>query len=200
MKWDAWKQAESAYGEKDQVAEERYLQLAKDLGWVEGVALVDTSEASSTARSGDGENEDDIWDDEETSKRYKSSGGGMGNTLSTMAAGEEDGRREDSPHQFAISGDTEGLKALLQSHAEIDLNAVDEYVMHQSPHLEQTLRFMQGYTPLHLASDRGHLPVVELLLASNVDLSIKVRHLPVADADEIRLMHGHTGLRRLHRS
>lgn len=96
---------------------------------MEGLVLADTSEASLTARSGDGENEDDIWDDEETSKRYKSSGGGMGNTLSTMAAGEEDGRREDSPHQLAISGDDGGLKALLQSHAEIDLNAVDEYVM-----------------------------------------------------------------------
>ena len=137
-KWDAWKQAESVYGEKGQVAEERYLQLAKDLGWVEGVALADTNEASSAARSGDGENEDDIWDDEETSKRYKSSGGGMGNTLSTMAAGEEEGRREDSPHQFAISGDTEGLKALLQSHAEIDLNAVDEYVIPASLSSSQT--------------------------------------------------------------
>jgi ankyrin repeat protein len=34
---------------------------------------------------------------------------------------------------------------------------------------------VKGYTPLHLAADRGHLEIVKLLLGKGVDKSIKVR-------------------------
>jgi len=36
---------------------------------------------------------------------------------------------------------------------------------------------LKGYTPLHLAADRGHLDVVKLLLSKGVDKSIKVNTL-----------------------
>jgi len=37
----------------------------------------------------------------------------------------------------------------------------------------------KGYTPLHLAADRGHLDVVKLLLSKGVDKSIKVKYTPI---------------------
>ncbi|THH33519.1 hypothetical protein EUX98_g660 [Antrodiella citrinella] len=151
-KWDAWKQTETTYGERDEEAEERYLQLARELGWVEGTQLNDAQKSSDAKPS---EDDEDIWDNEETSEG--SSGGGLGNHVSTMAAADAEDREAETLHGFAMTGDVEGLRAILQLQPTTDLNEVDEY----------------GYTPLHLASDRGHLPVVQLLLTKDVDLDLK---------------------------
>lgn len=100
----------------------------------------------------------------------------MGNSVSTMTVEEDDEvRGEGTLHSLARVGDVEGLKAFLQSHPTTDLNSVDANVniqQHPSTHVE--LNVMQGYTPLHLSCDRGHLPTVEFLLTKDVDLSIKV--------------------------
>lgn len=120
-------------------------------------------------------NEDDIWDKEEPKKG--SSGGGLGNHVSTMTdEDDEDGERE-TIHSFARNGNVEGLRTLLHSQPTTDLNATDEHVRNPPRVLNpdtQLIR-LQGYTPLHLACDRGHLPVVRLLLTKEVELDVKVR-------------------------
>ncbi|KAJ7630840.1 ankyrin repeat-containing domain protein [Roridomyces roridus] len=81
------------------------------------------------------------------------SNGGFGVSVSAMERpkDEDDGTLQG----LAVSNDLEGLTVLLQKNP--DLNATDEY----------------GYTALHLASDRGHLAIVELLLKNGADRTIK---------------------------
>ena len=117
------------YGNEDTDAEERYLQLARELGWVEGVAQVTPLVDPPPATSSTGNEENDLWDDEETSKRYQSSGGGFGNQLSTMSSEGGEDRAIDTLHNFSVTGNVEGLRTWLQSHPTNDLDAVDEYVM-----------------------------------------------------------------------
>ncbi|KAH8102537.1 acyl CoA binding protein-domain-containing protein [Cristinia sonorae] len=159
-KWDAWKQTETTYGDRDGNAEERYLQLARELGWIEGSVQSATQSSTSAVppATKPGDDDEDIWDDEETTKRHQGSSASMGNThVSTITEHEEAERIAGTLHEYAVTGDIHGLQAFLQSHPTTDLNEKDEY----------------GYTPLHLASDRGHLPIVELLLAKGVDSTIK---------------------------
>ncbi|KAI5475650.1 hypothetical protein MNV49_001067 [Pseudohyphozyma bogoriensis] len=61
-------------------------------------------------------------------------------------------------HDYAIDGEADKLAALLETAEERSkIDAVDGY----------------GYTPLHLAADRGHLKVVEVLVKAGADTSIK---------------------------
>jgi len=80
---------------------------------------------------------------------------GMGPAVSAMLPPEE--LQDDSVHGLALAGKTVPLKALLDSQTGINLNGHDEY----------------GYTPLHLACDRGNLEVVQLLVDRGVDTSTK---------------------------
>ncbi|KAH9937194.1 ankyrin repeat-containing domain protein [Fomitopsis serialis] len=58
---------------------------------------------------------------------------------------------------LAISGNVHELRAYLDANPNVDVNVKDE----------------NGYTPLHLACDRGHADVVRLLLERGADPSIK---------------------------
>ncbi|KAJ3507282.1 hypothetical protein NLJ89_g6389 [Agrocybe chaxingu] len=62
-----------------------------------------------------------------------------------------------SIHGLALSNDVFGLTALLDGEPEIDVNALDEY----------------GYAPIHLACDRGHIDIVQILLRRGADRNIK---------------------------
>ncbi|KAI0080300.1 ankyrin [Panus rudis PR-1116 ss-1] len=152
-KWDAWDNAGKTYGDNGEVdAERRYLEIAKELGWKEGTTASETQATSSKGGTG-GSNND-------TAGQSNPSGGGgmgMGVKVSTMTTEGEGSREGNSIHGFAIAGDTEHLKTYLQTHPNADVNKRDEY----------------GYTPLHLACDRGHLSVVKLLLEHGADRSIK---------------------------
>ncbi|KAJ7487504.1 ankyrin repeat-containing domain protein [Mycena galericulata] len=146
-KWDAWAAAGNTYTAKSD-AETRYLDIARSLGWSEGVVLADTKPEA-----------DDIWDsdDADDSKPAKTSGdsGGFGTSVSAMARPEDE--HDTSIHGLAVSNDLKGLVSLLQDDPDVDLNARDDY----------------GYTPLHLASDRGHFSVVAFLLQKGADRTIK---------------------------
>jgi len=96
-------------------------------------------------------------DDESDSSSESGGGGssGMGVVVSSMAAPETE--TDSSTHGLAIAGDADKLETLISLDKDIDLNALDDF----------------GYTPLHLACDRGHVEIVRLLIAKGADPSIK---------------------------
>ena len=126
-KWDAWKETGQKYADRRQ-AEERYIGIAKELGWQPGAAPVPEPEAKEP------KGEDDIWDDEDESQARQKSGGGMGNFVSTMQD-EENEREETTIHALAIAGNEEWLRTLLETNPELDVNQRDEYVSPTDRHI-----------------------------------------------------------------
>ncbi|KAJ7169787.1 ankyrin repeat-containing domain protein [Mycena filopes] len=147
-KWDAWAAAGNTYSSKAE-AESRYLEIARSLGWKEGII------APESVRSEDA----DIWDsDDDTDKPSRGNGepGGLGNSVSSMARPEDD-ESDVSLHGLAVSNHLQELVALVHDDPSVDPNARDNF----------------GYTALHLAADRGHLPIVTFLLENGADRTIK---------------------------
>ncbi|KAK7694932.1 hypothetical protein QCA50_002120 [Cerrena zonata] len=155
-KWDAWNTTGSTYGDRAEDAENRYLEIATSLGWKEGTTTEPEPEASTSASSNTAAgDEDDIWDkDTDGPKR---SGGGFGVKVSMVSQETEEMREVGSLHALVLDGDVAGVEKHLQDHPDTNLNELDEH----------------GYTPLHIASDRGHTKVVELLLSKGADKAIK---------------------------
>ncbi|KAF8078707.1 acyl CoA binding protein-domain-containing protein [Lyophyllum atratum] len=145
-KWDAWSSAGEKYT-TGQEAEYRYLEIARSLGWTEKTVI----EQQPRPEQSDLGN---IWDDE-SQPRSGGASGGMGGSVSTMTPLLEEA--DTSIHGMAVSDDFKSLSELLEKHPETDVNGHDEF----------------GYTPLHLACDRGNLPVVKLLLSKGANPNIK---------------------------
>lgn len=117
-----------------------------------------------------------IWDPEEDASRQ--GGSGFGGSVSTMAHTKEES--EKTLHGFAVENDVKGIQELLAMVPDLDLNELDEHVSRNfviEIFVLMLKPFLKGYTPLHLAADRGHLDIVKLLLSKGVDKSIKVRPL-----------------------
>ncbi|GJE85719.1 acyl-CoA-binding domain-containing protein [Phanerochaete sordida] len=158
-KWDAWSNIGKQFADRAPDVEARYIQIATELGWKPGetsAAPGKTTEETSSASK-----DEDIWDKDAGSR---ASGGpsGLGNSVSTVSQAGEEERQQGTLHALAVSGDVQGIGSFLQSHPETQLNEKDAY----------------GYTALHLASDRGHLAVVKLLLERGADPRLQ-------DADEL---------------
>ncbi|KAK7059051.1 hypothetical protein VNI00_001675 [Paramarasmius palmivorus] len=147
-KWDAWKSAGSTFKDGAE-AEKRYLQIARDLGWKEGMVVADKAS----------EDDEEIdWDNDDIPSNFEGGAhSGLGNSVSIMAK-IEDEEEDNSIHGYAVSGDVEKLNALFTQNPQLDPNEVNEY----------------GFTALHLASDRGNIAAVKLLLSKGGDPSAKV--------------------------
>lgn len=110
-KWDAWDGfGKTLEDEADptQVAEERYLEQVRNLGWHEGQEIPSNVQEGGGKRGGGG------------------GGGGMGASVS-VPVGSDTTSVEDSVHGFAISGNVAGLEALLVEQPAL-VNTRDEFV------------------------------------------------------------------------
>lgn len=182
-KWDAWNTAGKKYTD-GRGAEARYLEIAKGLGWNEADAWPDKREANKgKGKSPEGE-DGDVWDSDD--ENTKSGGGGLGPSVSTMAHSKE--ASEQTLHGFAVENNVKGIEDLLALVPDLNLNELDEHV--SMTHIAvisngcQVTKLAKGYTPLHLAADRGHLDIVKLLLSKGVEVSIKVCVIPVRRAHQ----------------
>ncbi|KZV71273.1 ankyrin [Peniophora sp. CONT] len=146
-KWDAWAQAGKEYDGRAGQAEERYLEIARGMGWVPG-------EAPTPEDKGKGKEVDNGEEDDGESSR--GGGTGMGVSVSKMAVeGEEESTSE--LHRLAVEDDAFELLNFIDGTPGLDVNAKDEF----------------GYTALHLAADRGNAAAVKALLAKGADRSLQ---------------------------
>lgn len=146
-KWDAWAATGKQYQDA-QEAEKRYLEMAQTLGWAGSTNGIQVENVPSSSTG----------DSSETLEASNSGGGGgMGLSVSVLVPPPPSKAIDKSIHGLALSNDVSGLTTLLEQCPETDLDAVDEY----------------GYTPLHLACDRGNTDMVRLLLKKGADHSLK---------------------------
>jgi len=82
----------------------------------------------------------------------------MGCAVSSMATLHEE-IDLNSLHGWVVSNDGRQLEIFLQENPNTDINGLNEH----------------GYTPLHLAADRGYVTLVEALLSKGADPSVKVQ-------------------------
>lgn len=134
-KWDAWSAAGQTYGTQSGKAEERYLSLARELGWTESNTANITPDVPAEGPSR-GSSDGDIWDKDDASSNH-SGGGTMGNAVSAVAATPLDEFDAKTPHGMAVSDDAAGLGAYLDAHPEANLNELDEYVGSRNHSLHQ---------------------------------------------------------------
>lgn len=174
-KWEAWNNAGKTCEGSQEIAEQRYLALARQLGWSPSAQPPSTPKrnADTSANQQSQNDDDDIWDREDD-KGKRAGGGGFSVSVSSVTAPPmADG---EGVHALAVSGNVESLRDLLSKDAS-DINSVDEYVCLRDltgSSLVRSHRPSQGYTPLHLAADRGHADIVRLLLDYRANVSAKV--------------------------
>ncbi|EJD55375.1 ankyrin [Auricularia subglabra TFB-10046 SS5] len=171
-KWDAW--AALPTGSADEYRA-RYVAKARELGW-DGALGTDKDTNSATSKESD---DDPIDWDTDDHPRKAGDAGGMGLSVSTMSPnGDSAAADNNTLHSCIQAGDIEQVKALLASPG-VQVNATDEF----------------GFTPLHLAADRGHEPIVALLLERGADANI--RDPDGETALSLAEVSDHTGIIRL---
>lgn len=165
-KWDAWRNIGKKYAKHGAEAERRYLEVARELGWVPGFGVASNPQ------------EGEVWDEDlgvSVSLSSTAGGGGMGGSVSAMAALGSDDTGEQVLHGFAIQGNVNKITRFLVENPLVDVNQRDEYVgstfASRSPGDDIPLK---GYTALHLACDRGNLLIVKVLIKHGADATIKV--------------------------
>ena len=110
-KWDAWMLAAQSYEGRPSEAENRYLDIARSLGWKEG---------SSAATGGDGETD---------GQEERGGGTGMGVSVSIISPPTLEGTSDSSElHGYAMRDDVAALSALFSAGKCADIDVRDEYV------------------------------------------------------------------------
>jgi hypothetical protein len=107
-KWDAWKSAAETYEGHPSEAEHRYMDVARNLGWKEGVPAAVTDETEERVEGG--------------------SGSGMGVSVSVISSPQLDEEAATGLHAYAIRDDVAAMSAFLQAGEGLDIDARDEYV------------------------------------------------------------------------
>jgi len=154
-KWDAWSAAGKTWCDasgnvRREAAQSRYLEIARSIGWEE-----DLESTAPPRRSNDSIDLNRLDEDDETPMPLNGASSGMGTRVSTMALEGPSGT--ESLHDWAAEGDLVALRKHLDSRGGRGVNE----------------RNSDGYTALHLASDRGHLEVVEFLVRAKADQDLK---------------------------
>ncbi|KAG2159756.1 uncharacterized protein EDB93DRAFT_1074003 [Suillus bovinus] len=152
-KWDAWKAASDTYENNSHAAEQRYRAIAQELGWKPG----SSPSVAPEKLSEDGGANAVIRNQSAGSESSGGGGGGMGTSVSLLVDPGPDLGEAQTLHGLAIAGDAKKLMAFLLANPTVDINARDEF----------------DYTALHLACDRGNLPVVQALLSKGGDPLLK---------------------------
>ena len=117
-KWDAWDAAGKKYNMTADV-ENRYLEIARSLGWSESIE----TEHKRSAKSAEVDLEH-LSDEEDAPSPSTSSG--LGRFVSKMSNPEV--LTDKGLHDLVLSCDIPGLVSLLDNCPNVDLNALDEYV------------------------------------------------------------------------
>lgn len=121
-KWDAWDNLGRHSDEpQPDVWRQRYLEIAKSLGWQEGVQQSDPVAIGTPYKAPNTEVEKGV-------SQTSGGGGGMGVVVSTMSQPPLDPRDHGTLHGFALSNDIKGLLRFLDAHSEMNLDSLDEYV------------------------------------------------------------------------
>lgn len=121
-KWDAWSSTGKAYADNGLDAERRYLDVARELGWVPGSGVMNGPQ-----------DEEEVWDEDlgvSISLSSTEGKGGMGGSVSFMAASRVEGNDAGGQvlHAFAIQGEVNNITRLLVENPSTDVNQRDEYV------------------------------------------------------------------------
>ena len=141
-KWDSWKSLSTKYLGKETEAQDRYMSIATECGWVQDKDITANKPVQKEELSAEELLARDVPE--------RSSGAGTGAVVSTVSY-EDQIIDEQSLHGLAIKGDPSKLKQYLEDNREVNLNAVDEYVCDQDlrTHLNIDLsiqRAIQQYT------------------------------------------------------
>lgn len=142
-KWDAWAQASKDYDRRLPDAETRYLDIARDLGWKEGVSA--TQDEREDASSSEEQSEEG------------GGGSGMGIMVSTLMPATVEETSTSELHRLVVGGDANVLHDYVTTMSGTEVNERDEF----------------GYTALHLAADRGNIVAIRALLAKGADRHLK---------------------------
>ncbi|KAI9462467.1 ankyrin [Lactarius psammicola] len=146
-KWDAWALAAETYEGCPSDAENRYLDIARSLGWKEGSSAATPAPAPAAS--------DDETEEGQEERGGSGGGTGMGISVSVMSPPTLDD--SSGLHGHAMRNDVAAVSAFLSANQGTDINVRDEY----------------GYTALHLAADRGNAATVEFLLEQGADKTLK---------------------------
>ncbi|OCF60273.1 hypothetical protein L486_02953 [Kwoniella mangroviensis CBS 10435] len=143
-KYDAWAAQYTKYSSKGdegkQLAQQRYIEIALQIGWSNNVP---------------NDEEDDVdlenLDDEPIRNKDDNPIGGV--KVSVMSGDMDEDDHDTHPLHLAVSeNEVPKVESLLKQ---------DKSLVH--------LRDEFGYTPLHLAADRGHIEMTKLLLRHGAD-------------------------------
>lgn len=163
-KWDSWSDAGTTWSDesgrvKRGAAQSRYLEIAQTVGWNVGEAGVSSGQSVSSTHDQDDQyvDLDRLDESDEASPPSNIQSSGMGTRVSIMTLLGKPGSMSESLHDSAAVGDLVELKRYLEGKDGCNVNGQNS----------------DGYTALHLASDRGHLEAVNLLVGAKADLDIK---------------------------